>query len=60
METKNCKPMHIRTSDSVEPVCLNDFEELARQVLPKVFFAFFADGADEEVTLNENKAAFKR
>ncbi|PHT47283.1 Peroxisomal (S)-2-hydroxy-acid oxidase GLO4, partial [Capsicum baccatum] len=43
-----------------EPVNVNEFEELARQVLPKVCYDFFAGGAEDQYTLKENIEAFRR
>ena len=43
-----------------DPVCLADFENYAREHLPKHAFDFFAGGANEENTLRENVEAFKR
>ena len=43
-----------------KPVCVNDFEELARKTLPKYAYDFFASGANEELTLKENSEAYKR
>ncbi|MCD7462659.1 hypothetical protein HAX54_049058 [Datura stramonium] len=43
-----------------EPVNVNEFEELARQVLPKMYYDFFAGGAEDQYTLEENIQAFRR
>ncbi|PHT47284.1 Peroxisomal (S)-2-hydroxy-acid oxidase GLO4 [Capsicum baccatum] len=43
-----------------EPVNVNEFEELARQVLLKVYYDFFAGGAEDQYTLKENIEAFHR
>ncbi|GLJ10529.1 hypothetical protein SUGI_0129830 [Cryptomeria japonica] len=43
-----------------EAVNVNDFSELARQVLPKKIYEFFAGGADDEWTLKQNIDAFHR
>ncbi|KAM3268661.1 hypothetical protein P3S67_030625 [Capsicum chacoense] len=43
-----------------EPVNVNEFEELARQVLPKVCYDLFAGGAEDQYTLKENIEAFHR
>ena len=43
-----------------KPVCVNDFEELARKTLPKYAYDFYASGANEEFTLKENCEAYKR
>src|SRR5262245_58424361 len=39
-------------------VNLSDFEQRAREVLPKPHFDFFTGGAADEVTLRENRRAF--
>uniref|UniRef100_M1C3K6 (S)-2-hydroxy-acid oxidase n=1 Tax=Solanum tuberosum TaxID=4113 RepID=M1C3K6_SOLTU len=43
-----------------EPVNVNEFQELARKVLPKMYYDFFAGGAEDEYTLKENIEAFHR
>jgi (S)-2-hydroxy-acid oxidase len=43
-----------------EPVNIREFEEIAKQVLPKMFFDFYNGGAGDEHTLRENMEAFKR
>ena len=41
-------------------VCLNDFEKKAQQILPKAAFDFYYGGADDQKSLADNVAAFKR
>lgn len=43
-----------------EPVNVNEFEELAKQALPKMAYDYFAGGAEGEYSLKENVEAFKR
>ena len=43
-----------------EPVDVNEFEELARQVLPKISYDFFSGGAEDQHTLKQNIEAFHR
>ncbi|GMI93690.1 hypothetical protein like AT3G14130 [Hibiscus trionum] len=43
-----------------EPVNVNEFRELARQALPKMFYDLFAGGAEDMYTLKENEEAFHR
>uniref|UniRef100_M1C3K7 (S)-2-hydroxy-acid oxidase n=1 Tax=Solanum tuberosum TaxID=4113 RepID=M1C3K7_SOLTU len=43
-----------------EPVNVNEFEELARQALPNMYYDFFAGGAEDQYTLEENIEAFRR
>jgi isopentenyl diphosphate isomerase/L-lactate dehydrogenase-like FMN-dependent dehydrogenase len=44
----------------MEPANLLDFEALARERMPQAAFDYVAGGADDEVTLRENRAAFER
>ncbi|KAF0032192.1 hypothetical protein F2P81_014482 [Scophthalmus maximus] len=41
-------------------VCVSDFEEEARKVLPKAVYDYYRSGADEQYTLADNVAAFNR
>uniref|UniRef100_A0A3B4YWE3 (S)-2-hydroxy-acid oxidase n=1 Tax=Stegastes partitus TaxID=144197 RepID=A0A3B4YWE3_9TELE len=41
-------------------VCVSDFEEQARKVLPKAVYDYYRSGADEQKTLADNVAAFNR
>ncbi|XP_026181807.1 2-Hydroxyacid oxidase 1 [Mastacembelus armatus] len=41
-------------------VCLSDFEEEARKVLPKAVYDYYRSGAEEQNTLADNIAAFNR
>ncbi|KAG9443666.1 hypothetical protein H6P81_015006 [Aristolochia fimbriata] len=43
-----------------EPVNVNEFEELAREALPKMNYDYFRGGAEDQHTLRENVAAFQR
>ncbi|XP_034208456.1 peroxisomal (S)-2-hydroxy-acid oxidase GLO4 isoform X1 [Prunus dulcis] len=43
-----------------EPVNVNEFQELARQALPKMYYDFYTGGAEDQHTLKENVAAFRR
>jgi FMN-dependent dehydrogenase len=43
-----------------EPVNIREFEEIAKRVLPKMFFDYYNGGAEDEHTLRENMEAFKR
>ena len=43
-----------------EPVNVNEFQELARKVLPKMFYDFFTGGAEDQHTLKQNIEAFRR
>ncbi|XP_072030736.1 2-Hydroxyacid oxidase 1-like [Amphiura filiformis] len=41
-------------------VCVDDYEKKAGQLLPKFAFDFYAGGADDQQTLQDNKEAFTR
>ncbi|KAK4591431.1 hypothetical protein RGQ29_021580 [Quercus rubra] len=43
-----------------EPVNVNEFQELAREALPKMYYDFYAGGAEDQYTLKENVEAFHR
>ncbi|CAB4297086.1 unnamed protein product [Prunus armeniaca] len=43
-----------------EPVNVNEFRELAREVLPKMYYDFYTGGAEDQHTLNQNVDAFRR
>ncbi|XVF25255.1 hypothetical protein REPUB_Repub13aG0197500 [Reevesia pubescens] len=45
---------------AAEPVNVNEFQELARQALPKMYYDFFIGGAEDQYTLKENEEAFHR
>lgn len=40
--------------------CLQDIEDFALDVLPKNALDYYKSGADQMVTLKENRAAFQR
>ena len=42
------------------PVNLDDFEPIAREALTQMIYDFYAGGAEDEVTLRENREAFRR
>ena len=43
-----------------EPARVADFQELARQALPRVTYEYITTGSMDEITLRENVAAFQR
>ncbi|XP_056158934.1 peroxisomal (S)-2-hydroxyacid oxidase GLO3-like isoform X3 [Syzygium oleosum] len=43
-----------------DPVNVNEYQELARQALPKMYYDFYAGGAEDQYTLQENTEAFRR
>src|SRR3990170_8229863 len=47
--------MHLEKAVNIE-----DLRQLTRRRLPRAIFDFFDGGAEDEVTLRENRAAFER
>ena len=45
---------------AAEPVNVNEFQELARQALPKMYYDYYSGGAEDQHTLKENVEAFHR
>ncbi|XP_078086486.1 2-Hydroxyacid oxidase 1 isoform X2 [Mustelus asterias] len=43
-----------------KPVCIDDFEQHARDILPKAVYDYYRSGADEQQTLTDNVTAFSR
>ncbi|XP_056162806.1 peroxisomal (S)-2-hydroxyacid oxidase GLO3-like [Syzygium oleosum] len=43
-----------------DPVNVNEYQELARQALPKMYYDFYVGGAEDQYTLQENTEAFRR
>ena len=43
-----------------EPVCISDFESHAKEFLPKNAWDYYSSGANEGITLRENRCAFDR
>lgn len=43
-----------------EPVNVNEYQELARQALPKMYYDYYAGGAEDQHTLKENVEAFSK
>ncbi|CAA7024641.1 unnamed protein product [Microthlaspi erraticum] len=41
-------------------VNVNEFQELAKQALPKMYYDFYSGGAEDQHTLKENVEAFRR
>jgi 4-hydroxymandelate oxidase len=44
----------------MEPINVADYEALARERLPALAYDYYASGADDELTLRGNRAAFER
>ena len=47
-------------SERIDAINLRDLEERARAVLPQMSYDFYASGANDEITLRENRAAYER
>lgn len=43
-----------------KPINARDYEEFAREFLPKKAYDYYATGADDMITLKENQDAFQR
>jgi 4-hydroxymandelate oxidase len=48
------------TIAGMEPVNVMDFERIARERLPPLAWDYYASGANDEITLRENRSAFDR
>ncbi|REK13012.1 MAG: alpha-hydroxy-acid oxidizing protein [Planctomycetota bacterium] len=44
----------------MQPINLQDYEELARERLPQVVFDYYFGGAEDELTVAENRASWQR
>lgn len=42
------------------PINVDDYEKIAREKMNPMFFDYYASGADDELTLHENTAAYSR
>jgi len=42
-----------------EPINIAEFEEIARQKLPKIAYDYYASGSADELTLERNRASFR-
>ena len=47
-------------ADAVRPWSLDGYEDAARATLPRAVYDYFAGGAEDEVTLRANRAAYER
>ena len=45
---------------SMDPVCIDDFEQYAERFLPKMYWKYYSGASDTKITLKESKNAFKR
>src|SRR6185437_10480487 len=44
----------------IEPINVCEMETIARARLPQIAFDYYCSGANDEITLRENRAAFER
>lgn len=47
-------------AQDIQPINLLDYEQLARDRLPKTIYDYYAGGADDGITLRENNVSFER
>ena len=47
-------------AETAQPVCVADYERVAETKVPPEVWCYFAGGAEDEVTLRSNRAAFSR
>jgi len=47
-------------SEQMEAINLLDLEMKARELLPQTAYDYFASGANDEITLRENRVAYER
>ncbi|KAG7261849.1 hypothetical protein CRUP_006480 [Coryphaenoides rupestris] len=45
---------------STQLICVSDYEEEAKKILPKAVYDYYRSGADRQQTLADNTAAFDR
>ncbi|KAF7843628.1 peroxisomal (S)-2-hydroxy-acid oxidase GLO4-like [Senna tora] len=45
---------------ALEPVNVREFQQMAKDGLPKMYYDFYAGGAEDEFSLKENEEAFRR
>ena len=47
-------------SEQIEAINLLELEIRARELLPQTAYDYFASGANDEITLRENRVAYER
>ncbi|XP_071901296.1 peroxisomal (S)-2-hydroxyacid oxidase GLO4-like isoform X1 [Coffea arabica] len=57
---RSCSDFFLKGYMAAEPVNVTEFQELARQALPKMYYDYYAGGAEDQYTLKENVEAFHR
>src|SRR5882672_1486656 len=53
-----CRPNYM--SDVAQAISIEDLRRIAKRRLPRAVFDFFDGGAEDEVTMRGNRAAFER
>uniref|UniRef100_A0A7S2JKB2 FMN hydroxy acid dehydrogenase domain-containing protein n=1 Tax=Cyanoptyche gloeocystis TaxID=77922 RepID=A0A7S2JKB2_9EUKA len=48
------------TTIGIDPVNVDDFHTVAKQTLPKMVYDYYASGAEDEVSLRDNRNAFQK
>lgn len=59
-EEKDRKERAANKPDMSECLSLYDFEAVAKSVLPTGAWAYYSSGADDEITMRENRSAYQR
>ena len=49
-----------KVSEQIEAINLFELETKARELLPQTAYDYYASGANDEITLRENRAAYER
>ena len=57
---RSCSDFFFKGYMAAEPVNVTEFQELTRQALPKMYYDYYAGGAEDQYTLKENVEAFHR
>jgi isopentenyl diphosphate isomerase/L-lactate dehydrogenase-like FMN-dependent dehydrogenase len=47
-------------SEKIDAINLRELEARARELLPQIAYDYYASGANDEITLHENRAAYER
>ena len=47
-------------SERIDAINLEELEERARKVLPQMAYDYYASGANDEITLRDNRTAYER
>ena len=58
--TVDVRGAHARAAATTLPWSLDGYEEAARAALPKAVYEYYAGGAEDEVTLRANRAAYEQ